>query len=77
MRWGLSCGQQLTDISNLVTVSLSLDFVASAQVGQWIEIRPEVIKTGKSLRFAPVLVTADNVVCARASGVFMAAARQP
>jgi uncharacterized protein (TIGR00369 family) len=73
---GLSCGQQLTDISSLVTVSLSLDFVASAQVGQWVEIRPEVIKTGKSLCFARALVTADDVVCARASGVFMAATRR-
>ncbi len=73
---GLICGRQATEISSLVTVSLSLDFVASAQVGQWIEIRPEVIKTGKSLCFARALVTADDVVCARASGVFMAAARK-
>jgi uncharacterized protein (TIGR00369 family) len=71
---GLSCGQQLTDISGLVTVSLSLDFVASARVGQWVEIRPEVIKTGKSLCFARALVMADDLVCARASGVFMVAA---
>jgi len=74
---GLSCGQQLTDISTLVTVSLSLDFVASAKIGQWVEIRPEVIKTGKSLCFARALVMADDFVCARASGVFMAAARRP
>src|ERR1700678_3606787 len=59
---GLSCGQKLADISGLVTVSLSLDFVASAQVGQWVEIRPEVIKTGRSLCFARALVTADDVV---------------
>lgn len=68
---GLSCGQRLADISGLVTVSLSIDFVGSAKIGQWIEIRPEVIKTGKSLCFARALVTADDAICARASGVFM------
>jgi len=71
---GLSCGLHLTDISGLVTVSLSIDFVGSAKIGQWIEIRPEVIKTGKSLCFARALVLADESVCARASGVFMSVA---
>jgi uncharacterized protein (TIGR00369 family) len=68
---GLSCGQHLADISALVTVSLNIDFVGSAKIGQWIEIRPEVIKTGKSLCFARALVMADESICARASGVFM------
>ncbi len=67
---GLSCGQQVANTAGLVTVSLSVDFVGFARVGQWLEIRPEVIKTGKSLCFATVLVLADESVCARASGVF-------
>jgi uncharacterized protein (TIGR00369 family) len=68
---GLSCGLQLPDISGLVTVSLSVDFVGTARIGQWIEIRPEVVKAGKSLCFARALVMADDAICARASGVFM------
>ena len=52
------------------TVNLSVDFVGFAKVGQWLEIRPEVIKTGKSLCFASALVLADDTVCARASAVF-------
>jgi acyl-coenzyme A thioesterase PaaI-like protein len=67
---GLSCGQEVDDTSSLVTVSLSMDFVGFAKVGQWLEIRPEVIKAGKSLCFASALVLADDSVCARASGVF-------
>lgn len=67
---GLSCGQEVDNTSRLVTVSLSVDFVGAATVGEWIEIRPEVIKTGKSLCFAAALVLADDRVCARASGVF-------
>jgi acyl-coenzyme A thioesterase PaaI-like protein len=67
---GLSCGEQVANASGLVTVSLSVDFVGFAKVGQWLEIRPEVIKAGKSLCFASALVLADESVCARASGVF-------
>jgi acyl-coenzyme A thioesterase PaaI-like protein len=67
---GLSCGEQVANTSGLITVSLSVDFVGFAKVGQWLEIRPEVIKTGKSLCFAAALVLADDSVCARASGVF-------
>jgi acyl-coenzyme A thioesterase PaaI-like protein len=71
---GLTCGQHLAEISGLVTVSLSIDFVGSAKIGQWIEIRPELIKAGKSLCFARALVMADDSICARASGVFMSVA---
>ncbi len=67
---GLSCGEQVANTSGLVTVSLSVDFVGFAKVGQWLEIRPEVIRAGKSLCFATALVLADDSVCARASGVF-------
>jgi acyl-coenzyme A thioesterase PaaI-like protein len=72
---GLSCGQQVANTSDLVTVSLSVDFVGFAKVGQWLEIRPEVIKAGKSLCFANALVLADDSVCARASGVFKVVSR--
>ena len=67
---GLSCGQHVENTTGLVTVSLSVDFVGFAKVGQWLEIRPEVIKTGNSLCFATALALADDSVCARASGVF-------
>ena len=67
---GLSCGEQIANASGLVTVSLSVDFVGFATVGQWLEIRPEVIRTGRSLCFASALVLADDSVCARASGAF-------
>jgi acyl-coenzyme A thioesterase PaaI-like protein len=67
---GLSCGEQAENTAGLVTVSLSVDFVGFAKVGQWLEIRPEVIKIGKSLCFATALVLTDDSVCARASGVF-------
>ena len=67
---GLSCGEQVANTSSLFTVSLSVDFVGFAKVGQWLEIRPEVVRAGKSLCFATAFVLADDSVCARASGVF-------
>ncbi len=67
---GLSCGEAVDNSAGMVTISLSVDFVAFAKVGQWLEIRAEVIKTGKSLCFATALVLADDAVCARASAVF-------
>lgn len=67
---GLSCGQQARNPDGLVTISLSVDFVGIANVGQWVEICPEVIRVGRSLCFASALVLANDSVCARASGVF-------
>lgn len=67
---GLSCGQAVDNSAGMVTVSLTVDFVGVAKVGQWLEIRAEVIKAGKSLCFASALVVADDTVCARASAVF-------
>ena len=35
---GLSCGQQLGDGARLVTVNLSIDYLGTAAVGQWLQI---------------------------------------
>lgn len=67
---GLSCARHLGDASGLVTVSLSVDFVGTAKIGQWVEFRGEVVKPGRSICFASALVFADDAVCARASSVF-------
>ena len=76
---GLSCGEALraagSSTAGLVTVNLSLNFVGSAQIGQWLEIRPHVIKAGWSLCFVEALVLADDEVCARASAVFKASVK--
>jgi uncharacterized protein (TIGR00369 family) len=67
---GLSCGIGLAEGSGLVTVNLTMDFVASARLGQWVEVRPRVTKVGGSLGFATVAVFADDEVCASGSAVF-------
>lgn len=57
-------------IAGAVTVSLNLDFIGSAQVGQWLVVTPSVLKVGKSLAFVEARVFADGQLVARASATF-------
>lgn len=70
---GHSCGLVLGGGARLLTVNLSVDFLGSAQIGQWLQVDSDVIKTGSRLCFAQALVTADGVPCARANGTFSVA----
>ncbi len=71
---GLSCGQVRgqggSAAGGLVTINLSIDFVASGRQGQWIEVQPTVVRVGGSLCFASSLILADGQPCARANGTF-------
>jgi uncharacterized protein (TIGR00369 family) len=67
---GLSCAETLGDGASLVTVSLALDFLGSAQPGQWVEIEPRVNRAGATLCFAEAMVTADGASCAKAHATF-------
>ena len=57
---GLSCGVRLGGAGGLVTVSLAVDFLSSAQF----------VKTGATLCFAQCFATADDTICARANASF-------
>jgi uncharacterized protein (TIGR00369 family) len=67
---GHSCGRKLAGAHSLVTVSMAIDFISSAQIGQWIMVESEVIKTGSTLCFVQCVVTADGAIIARANGTF-------
>ena len=67
---GLSCAETLGDVTGLVTVSLAVDFLGPADVGQWVEIAPKVNRAGGRLCFAEALVTADGEPCAKAHATF-------
>jgi uncharacterized protein (TIGR00369 family) len=73
---GLNCSVKLGGISRLLTVSLSIDFIGSAQVGQWLAVETDVIKAGGTLCFAQCFVTADGVNCARANATFHVARKK-
>ena len=53
-----------------VTVSLNVDYAATANIGQWLQIEPRVIKAGRSMGFVDALITADATPIARASATF-------
>jgi acyl-coenzyme A thioesterase PaaI-like protein len=55
---------------SILTVSLALDFLGSAQIGQWLEFVPRVLKAGNNLGFADCIVSADGQPIARASATF-------
>jgi uncharacterized protein (TIGR00369 family) len=67
---GYSCAQATDWKTSFVTISLSIDFVGSAEIGQWLAIESEVIRTGSTICFAQCLAKADDAVIARASGTF-------
>jgi acyl-coenzyme A thioesterase PaaI-like protein len=49
---------------------LTVDYIGSAQVGQWLAVEPDVIKTGSTICFAQCFVKVDDVVIARANATF-------
>ena len=75
---GYACAQAMGwDTSkSLVTISLAVDFIGSADIGQWLAIEPDVIRTGSTICFAQSLIKADDVVIARANGTFRVVPRK-
>src|SRR5262245_32805857 len=67
---GLSCVACHPGVKGALTVSLTVDYVATAKVGQWLQVEPRVIKAGGTLGFADALITADSETIARANATF-------
>jgi uncharacterized protein (TIGR00369 family) len=73
---GHSCAHKMHGAHSLVTVSMAIDFISSALVGQWLTVETDVIKTGSTLCFAQCFVKADDIVIARANGTFRVLKKQ-
>ena len=75
---GYACAQAMGwDTSkSLVTINLAVDFIGTAEIGQWLAIEPDVIRTGSTICFAQSLIKADGVVIARANGTFRVVPRK-
>ena len=67
-----SAAQYQTDIPRqfLPTISLQMDFMASAPLGSWVQGQADILKVTRSLVFSQGLLHADGVTVLRASGVF-------
>jgi uncharacterized protein (TIGR00369 family) len=73
---GYSCAQAMGWVISLVTISLAVDFTGSAEIGQWLVVESEVIRTGSTICFAQCLIRADDAVIARANGTFRVVKKQ-
>ena len=64
-RAGISPGQK-----GAVTVSLALDFIDSAQIGEWLQVQPTVLKVGRTLAFVECRVVCGERLIARGNASF-------
>ena len=73
---GLSCGRQTGWKLSMVTIGLSVDFIGSASIGQWLAVESDVIRAGGTICFAQSLVKADGMIIARANATFRVVAKK-
>jgi uncharacterized protein (TIGR00369 family) len=71
---GLSCGAVLAGkgevASGLVTVSLGIDYLGRAAIGDWLAFDTDFVRTGRTLCFAGATITANGEPIARAHATF-------
>ena len=56
--------------ASAVTVSLTLDFIDTAGVGDWVEFQPMLLKVGRTLAFVDCRVVCGARLIARGSASF-------
>lgn len=74
---GHSARLHLPEGTRLVTVGLTLDYLASGEKGQWLSFETEFVKPGRSIVFTQCFARADGVEIARANATFRARLAQP
>jgi len=57
-------------IDAAVTVGLSPDFLGSAARGDWLEVKPVVVRTGRTLAFAECRIMVGERLVARGNATF-------
>lgn len=67
---GLTLGTALGSSGGIVTTSLALDYFNTGKPGQWLEIVPRLVSSGKSSGVADAIVSAGGVAIARANATF-------
>jgi uncharacterized protein (TIGR00369 family) len=74
---GMSCGVQLrssdTPVANLWTTSLTLDYLGSATLGQWLAFDTIFVRCGRTICHAEADISADGATVARARATFRVA----
>jgi uncharacterized protein (TIGR00369 family) len=61
---------QANDKISALTVSLSLDFLDTASIGDFLEVKPQLLKVGRTLAFVECRIVCGERLVARASASF-------
>ena len=56
--------------ASAVTVTLALDYLDTARIGEWLEVQPNVLKLGRTLAFADCRVVCGERLIARGNASF-------
>lgn len=71
MQLNSALNYQLNTAQFIPTVAVTVDFIAPAVVGDWVQGRTEVLKRGRSTVFTDCRITKeDGTLVARGSGIF-------
>ncbi|MDX5332040.1 MAG: PaaI family thioesterase [Caulobacteraceae bacterium] len=73
---GLSCVQAAGGEVSMLTVNMTVDFLETARIGQWLTFETEFVRPGGTLAFAQAFARADGRDVARANGVFRVVRRE-
>jgi len=55
----------------LITANMTVDFIGTAKIGEWVESHVSIQKLGSQLAFANTFISTDSRPIARASAVFL------
>lgn len=67
---GMACGRPLPAAAFARTIGLQVDYLGAVPLGAWLEIRPCVLKSGRSIAFANAQVFSDDQLVAMVSATF-------
>lgn len=67
---GVAAREEGIEARAAVTVSLALDYLDAAREGDWLEVRPRVLKVGRTLGFVECHVQCGERLVARGSATF-------
>jgi acyl-coenzyme A thioesterase PaaI-like protein len=71
---GLAAGHALRaqgiDASGHITVSLAVEYLSMAKLGQWVTFEPSFVRPGKTLCFVEANAMADGEIIARGKSIF-------
>jgi uncharacterized protein (TIGR00369 family) len=68
---------QANEKISALTVSLSLDFLDTASIGDFLEVKPELLKLGKTLAFVDCRIVCGERLIARGSASFRMVSSKP